>query len=100
MKVVAGDDFVLYLGHHSRTGLYSVDHVRPRMVELRQAADIHVVGYGDALSSLSLEPRLEVLDVILDFAQVLFLVRYPHILESVEFAFGDAREDLLYDRFI
>jgi hypothetical protein len=65
------------------------------MIELRQAADFHVVGYSHALLGLSVEPRLEVLDLVLDFAQVLFLVRYPHILKSVEFAPGDALVDLL-----
>jgi hypothetical protein len=64
------------------------------MVELRQAADIHVVGYCDALLGLSLEPRVEVIDLVLDFAQVRFLVRYPHILESVEISLGNALVDL------
>src|SRR5918998_1656061 len=100
LQVVPGDDLVLYLRVDGRAGLDPDYEIRPRPVELGEAADIHVVRHGEALGALPLEPRVEVLDVVLDLAKVLFVVGHPHILESVQVAVGDVPEDLLYDRFV
>src|SRR5918998_3848930 len=100
LQLVSGDDLVLYLRVDGRAGLDPDYEIRPRPVERGEAADVHVVRYGEALGGLPHEPRVEVFNVVLDLAQVVFVVGHPHVLEGVKVALGDVPEDLLYHRFV
>src|SRR5215203_1241645 len=93
IEVVFGDHVLLDLRRDNGARLDADDPLGPGLIQIRDAVDaLHVAGDRQAEGCRALVPGLEVLDVVLDLGEQLRMVRYPDVLEGVEFAAGDALE--------